>query len=186
MYTYRQDEFGATVHCDVNDYGIPLDLANTDYQYLLDILIEEGSECFNGDIPELIQADADAKLFNSRMIKYSESIDRLAMYILADGRDEVTDEVVVGTRPALDENDEAVLDSEGQPTYEDVVETIITVSAIEPLDATVEQTTYDEEGVATTSTVANPLITADVAERAAAQSIVDATPQAVIDTYNGE
>ena len=168
---------------DSNKY-IPLDPKNSAYQRVLDAIVDEGADCFEGDIPTELQTAADAKLFNSRMIKYSESIDRLAMYILADGRDEVTDEVVVGTRPALDENDEAVLDSEGQPTYEDVVETIITVSAIEPLDATVEQTTYDEEGVATTSTVANPLITADVSERTDAQAIVDATPSAVVDAYN--
>ena len=48
----------------------------------------------------------------------------------------------------------------------------------------VEITTYDENEVATTSTVSNPLISADVAERATAQAIVDATPSAVVDTYN--
>ena len=36
----------------------------------------------------------------------------------------------------------------------------------------------------TTETVTNPLIVTDTAERDAAQAIVDATPQAVIDTYN--
>ena len=60
---------------------------------------------------------------------------------------------------------------------------VITVTAIDALDATVEQTTYDEN-VATTATVENPLITKDNAERAEAQAIVDATPQSVIDTYN--
>ena len=53
--------------------------------------------------------------------------------------------------------------------------------AIDSVDATVEQTTYDEDDVATTTTIENPLITQDNAERAAAQAIVDATPQAVKD-----
>jgi hypothetical protein len=61
---------------------------------------------------------------------------------------------------------------------------MVTVTPIDPVDATVEQTTYDEVGVATTATVENPLIIADVAERATAQAIVDATPQAVIDVYD--
>jgi len=69
---------------------------------------------------------------------------------------------------------------------DDVMADVVTVTAIDALDATVEIITYDENEVATTSTVENPLITADVAERAEAQVIVDATPQSVIDTYNGE
>ena len=46
---------------------------------------------------------------------------------------------------------------------------------IDALDATAEVTTYDDEEVATTATVENPLITQDNAERAAAQAIVDAS-----------
>ena len=67
---------------------------------------------------------------------------------------------------------------------DDVMTDMVTVTAIDPVEATVEQTTYDAEGVATTSTVENPLITVDVAERATAQAVVDATPSAVVDTYN--
>ena len=58
---------------------------------------------------------------------------------------------------------------------------VVTVTAIDALEATAEVTTYDDEEVATTATVENPLITQDNAERAAAQAIVDATPQAVKD-----
>jgi uncharacterized protein YciI len=49
-------------------------------------------------------------------------------------------------------------------------------SAVEPLVATVEQTTYDMDGNETVATVANPLIVADDEERAAAQAVVDGTP----------
>ncbi len=55
---------------------------------------------------------------------------------------------------------------------------ILADSRVEP---TVEQTVYDEEGEATTSTIENPLITTDNAERVAAQAVVDNTPQPVID-----
>ena len=64
---------------------------------------------------------------------------------------------------------------------EDVMQEVITVTAIEPVAATVEVTEYDEEGNATTTTVENPLITKDNEERAAAQAVVDVTPQAVIE-----
>ena len=72
-----------------------------------------------------------------------------------------------------------VLNDDGENTY--VQEEVVVVSAIEPLEATVEQTTYSEDGTATVSTVTNPLIVTDVAERAAAQTVVDNTPQPVKD-----
>lgn len=40
---------------------IPLDPANSDYQKVLDDIIEQGADCFEGDIPEELQAAADAK-----------------------------------------------------------------------------------------------------------------------------
>jgi hypothetical protein len=64
---------------------------------------------------------------------------------------------------------------------EAVMAEVIVQTAIDPLEATVEQITYDDEGNATTETVDNPLIVADDAERAAAQAVVDATPQEVKD-----
>ena len=115
---------------------------------------------------------ADA-LAEYQLQEYTTATARLAQYVLSVGRTEVTEEVVIGQ--GLDEVTEELVDA---------TETQITVTAIDPVEATVEQTTYDADGVATTSTVENPLITADVAERATAQAIVDATPQAVIDTYN--
>jgi methionine synthase I (cobalamin-dependent) len=40
---------------------IPLDPANRHYQEVLDAIIEQGADCFDGDIPEDLQAAADAK-----------------------------------------------------------------------------------------------------------------------------
>jgi len=73
-----------------------------------------------------------------------------------------------------------------EETFEmdDVMASVVTVTAIDPVDATVDVTTTDMEGVSTTETIENPVITTDVSERAAAQTIVDATPQPVIDAYN--
>ena len=126
---------------------------------------------------------ADA-LAEYQLKEYTKAMSRLSQYQVELGREEVIEETVVGTRPVLDENGEIVLGSEGQVTYEDIVEDIVVVTSIDPVDATIEQTTHDEDGVATTTTVENPLITKDNAERAEAQAVVDATPQSVIDTYN--
>ena len=42
--------------------SIPLNPANRHYQAVLDAIIEQGADCFDGDIPEDLQAAADAKL----------------------------------------------------------------------------------------------------------------------------
>jgi hypothetical protein len=61
---------------------------------------------------------------------------------------------------------------------------VITVTAIEPVEATVTRLVYSEddpEAEPTEETIENPLITTDVAERAEAQAVVDATPEAVVE-----
>ena len=68
---------------------------------------------------------------------------------------------------------------------DDVMADVVTVTAIDALDATVEVTTYDfDTDTSSTETVTNPLIATDVSERTDAQAIVDATPSAVVDAYN--
>lgn len=109
--------------------------------------------------------------FNQQLADYRVAVARLAQYIVADGRAEETETVVVGQE--WDEDSEAMVD---------VTETYVSKRAIDPVDATVEQTTYDENGEnPVTNNIENPLITTDNAERAAAQAVVDATPQAVKD-----
>ena len=51
-----------TLYCQTHDHYIPLDPANRHYQEVLDAIIEQGADCFDGDIPEALQAAADAKL----------------------------------------------------------------------------------------------------------------------------
>lgn len=160
----------SSIYCQTHNHWIPLDPANRHYQEVLDTIIEQGADCFDGDIPEDLQAAADEKQFNQQLADYRVAVARLAQYVVADGRAEVTQEVVIGQEWS---------EETGEMT--DVTQTQVTVSAIEPVAATVEVTEYDEEGNATTTTVENPLITKDNEERAAAQAVVDATPQAVIE-----
>ena len=134
-----------------------------------------------GEVPAWVQEEADAWLVEKQTREYSESVVRLAQYRLADGREEVREDIVI--------DEEAVLDEAGNPTFneetgeqimQDSTENVVTVTAIDPLPATITQ--VDMEGNETE--VPNPAIVRDDEERAAAQAIIDATPQAVIDAYN--
>jgi hypothetical protein len=129
-----------------------------------------------GDVPQDLLDAAAAKLSAQQLKDYTVARARLAQYQVAVGVEEVTESQSTGRQVVNEETQE----------MEDVMHDVITVRAIEPVEARVEVTTYDEEGESTTAMAENPLITQDKAERAEAQSIVDATPQSVIDTYNGE
>ena len=66
----------------------------------------------------------------------------------------------------------------------DVMHDVTTVTAVEPVEATVTRMVYSEDdpmAEPTEETIENPLITTDVAERATAQATVNATPQPVKD-----
>ena len=62
MFTLNTEEFGGRILvCQTHNHYIPLDPANRHYQEVLDAIIAEGAACFDGDIPEDLQAAADAK-----------------------------------------------------------------------------------------------------------------------------
>ena len=175
MYKYRPIEHEtqhADVHCQTHNLYIPLDPANRHYQEVLDAIIEQGSDCFDGDIPAELQAAADAKLFAQQLADYKTATSRLEEYIVSVGRAEVTESQATGQQ-VWNEDTRAMVN---------VMHDVITVTAIAAVDATVEETSYDmDTATSTTSTITNPVITTDVAERAAAQTVVDATPQPVKD-----
>tara|TARA_Y100000296_G_C5162568_1_gene252701 strand:+ start:1507 stop:2028 length:522 start_codon:yes stop_codon:yes gene_type:complete len=102
--------------------------------------------------------------FNWQLSEYRKATARLEKCRLADGKPEETIETPAGQ-----------YDDEGNEIMD-----VTVIAAIEPLDAQVEETTYDEEGNVTgTTMVDNPLIVQDDAERAAAQAVVDGTPDEV-------
>jgi len=103
--------------------------------------------------------------FNWQLAEYRKATARLAQYRLADGRPEVWEDQPTGK-----------YDDEGN----EVMESVLVQTAIAPLPAQIEVPTYDDEGNQTgTEMVDNPLIVQDDAERAAAQAVVDATPDEV-------
>jgi hypothetical protein len=176
MFNIITDELSnsQTLFCQTHNHYIPLDPANRHYQEVLDAIIAEGTDCFDGDIPEDLQAAADEKQFNQQLAAYRVATARLAQYIVADGREEVTEMQPTGEQVFNEETME----------MEDVMHEVITVTAIEPVEPTVTRMVYSEDdpmAEPTEETIENPLITVDNEERAAAQAVVDATPQAVKD-----
>ena len=143
--------------------------------------------------------------FNWQLEQYRKATKRLAQYVLADGRPELTEMQPTGEQVFNEETGE----------MEDVLHEVVVQTAVEPLPATVEIKVYDEENptyteytemqptgeqvyneeteqfedvmeevtiqelVYTTETVDNPEIIRDTEERAAAQTVVDATPDEV-------
>jgi hypothetical protein len=128
-----------------------------------------------GDVPQAILDAAAAKLAAQQLSAYTTATARLAQYVLSVGRAEVTESQATGEQVFNEETME----------MDDVMADVVTVTAIDALDATVEVTTYDfDTDTSSTETVTNPLIATDVSERTDAQAIVDATPSAVVDAYN--
>ena len=172
-----EDNIKQSISCTIDGqfYSIPIKEQNRHYQIVLDAIADQGSACWSGDIPSDLQTAADAKLAAKQLSSYTTATARLAQYVLSVGRAEVTESQPTG---------EQVFNEE---TYEmdDVMADVVTVTAIDALDATVEVTTYDfDTDTSSTETVTNPLIATDVSERTDAQAIVDATPSAVVDAYN--
>ena len=175
-YSFITSDMGETsLYCSSTEKFAPLDPANSDYQKVLDDIIEQGADCFTGDIPTELQTAANAKQFAQQVEAYKIAKARVAQYQLSVGVPESTQTITTGMQ---EWNEEAM-------EMQDVTETFV-IPAIEPLEATVEVTTYDmETDTSTTATVANPLIVKDNEERASAQSIIDATPSPVKDHVNG-
>ena len=125
-----------------------------------------------------LQARQDRAIFDLQTERYIKATERLSQYILLEGREEVRETVVVRTEEVWNEETEEYETNE-------ITEEVITQTAIEPLEEFVEVTTTDPETLEeTTESVRNPLVVKDEEERAAAQAVVDATPQAVIDAIN--
>ena len=128
------------------------------------------------DVPAWVQEEADAKLFAQQLSAYKIAVARLEQYVLADGREEVREMQPTGEQVFNEETGE----------MEAVMAEVVTVTAIEPLEPTVERTVYsdDMDAEPTVETIENPLITQDNLERAEAQAVVDATPQEVKDAVS--
>ena len=156
---------------DGQEMSVPLDPANRHYVGIVAATATDGS--FWGDtVPEPMATEAATWLFNQQLADYRVATARLAQYIVSVGRAEVTESQPTGEQVFNEETME----------MEDVMHDVITVTAIDPVEATVTRTVYsdDLDAEPTEETLENPLITVDVSERDTAQAVVDGTPAAVV------
>jgi len=128
-------------------------------------------------VPAWVKTEVAKVLFAEQLQAYKVATARLEAYVLADGRVELT-EMQDTTEYVVDAEGMLVL-TDGEPTF--IQEEVIVQTAIEPLEATVEVTTYPEDIDAepVTTIIENPEITQDNLERVEAQAVVDATPAKV-------
>jgi hypothetical protein len=131
-----------------------------------------------GEVPAWVQESADNWTFNKQLREYVTAVERLSQYILSEGRPELREDIVIETKEVW--NDET-----REMETVNITQNVITQTEIKPLEETVEVTEFNPETMeSTTSMIRNPLIVKDEEERATAQSVVDATPQSVIDSIN--
>ena len=137
------------------------------------------------EVPDWVQEAADNWTFNKQLHEYIDAVERLEQYVLAEGREALTEEVSQLQPLFLDTDVEVYDDRTGNRVYVEETETVEIRPAIDPLPATIETTeTNIETDETTTSVVPNPAIVRDTEERAAAQAVIDATPQAIIDSLS--
>ena len=95
-----------------------------------------------GDVPDWVQEAADNWTFNKQLREYVAASERLSQYILSEGRPELTEDIIVSTEEVW---------NEARVEYDtfNTTETVITQTAIEPLEATVEVSTTNPETIET-------------------------------------
>lgn len=178
---------------EINEYQRQRDAEYPSYADQFDQIYHEGVDAWKASIQEVkdkypkatmdaaeLQARQDKAIFDLQTERYLKATERLSQYILLEGLPEIREDIVIETKEVFNEET-------GEIETEEVTENVITQTAIEPLEATVEVTETDEETMeSTTTTVTNPLIVRDEEERSASQAVIDATPQAVIDAVNAE
>ena len=176
--------------------NIPLDPANRDYQRFIQDVVEQGTGIVEG--PDVVEPSY-AELRAAEYPSYSDQFDQ----IYHEGLDAwkasiqqikdrypktITGGTTVASVPSW------VQEAADNWTYDKQLREYVAaverlelepVVASEDIPETIEVTTTDLETMeSTTETVRNPLIVKDEEQRAAAQAVVDATPQSVIDSIN--
>lgn len=178
-YNIRDAEDSISIQKEGADDEIKLSFfrskTNQNYIDFLDHLINE-TDTLDGDVPDWLQEDIDAQVAQHQLENYTVAVQRLAHHRLATGCEEITEEVVL--RQEFDRDANEIVD---------ITITNIVQKAIKPVSEKITKLVYDDDVILnpepTEQVIMNPLITQDDAERQAAQDIIDATPQSIIDAY---
>jgi len=193
---------------EVEEYKAERELAYPPTGEQFDKIFHEGIDAWKADIQavkdaypkavidnDTLEARKSQALFDKKLADYTTAIERLAQYQLSVGKPAVTEQQSKNVHTE-DSEGNLVFDDDLNPVYETVEETVTIEPAVEPLvherevvegipSIDIRTSTLNENGEVEISPVEyqNPLIVRDDAERAEAQAVVDATPQAVIDAY---
>ena len=176
---------------EVNEYQRQRSTEYPSYADQFDQIYHEGVDAWKASIQEVkdkypkvtmdpaeLQARQDKAIFDLQTERYLKATERLSQYILLEGLPEIREDIVIETKEVFNEET-------GEIETEEVTENVITQTAIEPLEEFIEVTEFDEETMeSVTTTIRNPEVVKDEEERAAAQAVVDATPQEVVDAIN--
>jgi len=167
-----------------------------------DKIFHEGIDAWKAEIQAIKDAHPKAEvdntelesrkstaLFNHRLVQYENALARLDRIQLSQGQAEIMETVVVDQRPAIIEEGERagmpLYDPDtNEQVYEDILESVVTQKYVEPVPATISVSVMDDDGNTSTEEIPNPEVVKDDEERAAAQAVIDATSQEVIDAYN--
>ena len=179
--------------------NIPIDLGNKDYQQFIQDVAEQGIDIVEGpDVVEPSYAELRATEYPSREdqfdMQYHDQVDGTTTWkdTIQAIKDKypktITGGTTVGPVPnwVQTEADKWTFNKQLRE-YVDATKRLEldAVIASDDIPATVEVSTTNPETMeVTTETVDNPVIIKDTEERAAAQAVVDATPQPVIDSLN--
>jgi inorganic pyrophosphatase/exopolyphosphatase len=153
---------------------IPFNLDNRDYKSFLQAILDEGTDILEGEPHPKLQKDLETFTFNQQLNKYATAVLRLSQYVLSQGRAETKQMMATGEQVFNEETNE----------MEPVLTEVTAQSKIDPLPLTIEVSEMNDitmEMVVTT--IDNPAIVQDIAQRAAAQTVVDATPELVVAAY---
>ena len=181
-----------------NSY-IPLDPANSDYQQFIQDVSEQGIGIVEGlDVVEPSYSELRATEYPSREnqfdMQYHDQVDGTTTWkdTIQAVKSKYPKTIIGGT--TIGAVPDWVQEAADKWTFNKQLNEYVTaterleldaVVASDDIPATVDVTTTDmETGAQTTETVKNPLIVEDEEQRAAAQAVVDATPQPVIDSLN--
>ena len=182
-----------------NNTIIPQDPANSDYQKFIQDVAEQGIEIVEG--PDIIEPDY-ATLRSQEYPSREDQLDMMywdkvngtttwedAIQAIKDKYPKtITGGTTIGEVPNwVQEVADNWTFNKQLSEYVAAVERLELepVVASEDIPETIEVTTRDTETLeSTTETIRNPLIVRDEEERTAAQSVIDATPQSVIDSIN--
>jgi len=179
-----------------SESGIPEDPANSDYQQFIQDVAEQGIDIVEG--PDVIEPSY-AELRTSEYPPLEDQLDKIYHSGVTNWKKDIKTikdkypKTITGGTTIGDVPDWVQTAADNWTFNKQLREYVNAVERLE-LDAVVESddipatvevsTTNSETMEVTTETVPNPAIVKDEEERAAAQSVVDATPQPVIDSIN--